>query len=334
MTLQQALNVAQPSGSSSEENLHCLAAFNKAVSEPLRLEVLRVLRNNSYGVMELSHILDVKQSALSHHLKILSQAGWVATRREGNSIFYRRQQSHQDKAFQAVQLSLFDAIDKLPLPEENEQRVQHIQSERAASSANFFRQHADNFEKQQELIATYSLYGDAVKELLETASLPASELAMEIGPGNGEFLLELSKYFKNVIALDNSAEMLEKAKDFSASHQLKNIEFVHQDTHTFAQQPVQVDCAVMNMVLHHTPAPASIFADLAKLVKQGGVLLLAELCPHDQSWATEACGDLWLGFEAEELLAWAAAAGFIPQQDVYHALRNGFQIQMHSFIKG
>ena len=67
-----------------------LAAFLKAAGDPLRLEVLQVLGQNSFGVLELCEIMAMKQSGMSHHLKVLAQGGLVERRREGNSIYYRR----------------------------------------------------------------------------------------------------------------------------------------------------------------------------------------------------------------------------------------------------
>ncbi|MDV7213510.1 ArsR/SmtB family transcription factor, partial [Azotobacter beijerinckii] len=67
-----------------------LAALCKAGGDPLRLKVLRVLASDSFGVLELAQIFAIGQSGISHHLKVLAQAGLVATRREGNAIFYRR----------------------------------------------------------------------------------------------------------------------------------------------------------------------------------------------------------------------------------------------------
>ena len=67
-----------------------LAALCKAGGDPLRLNVLRALANDSFGVLELAQIFAIGQSGMSHHLKVLAQAGLLATRREGNAIFYRR----------------------------------------------------------------------------------------------------------------------------------------------------------------------------------------------------------------------------------------------------
>jgi len=313
-----------------------LALLTKAASDPLRLEVLRVLHNNSYGVLELCHILDVKQSALSHHLKILAQAELVSTRREGNSIFYRRLSLSNDNALQPLQQTLFNSIDIQPLHADITARIQHIQQERAASSASFFRQQADSFEQQQERIANYSLYGNGVIDLLRNSSPKHFDCALEVGSGNGEFLSELAPLFKRVIALDNSSEMLARAQKHTETLKLSNIDFIHSDTRRATQltgkKKIHADCVVLNMVLHHTPSPADIFNDLAQLMNPDGVLLVTELCRHHQDWAKDACGDLWLGFEPDELLSWATQAGFAQQRSVYHALRNGFQIQMHSFL--
>ena len=61
--------------------------------------------------------------------------------------------------------------------------------------------------------------------------------------------------------------------------------------------------------------------------------LISELCSHDQSWAREACGDLWLGFEQEDLSRWASAAGLLPGESLYIGLKNGFQIQLRHFAQ-
>jgi hypothetical protein len=55
------------------------------------------------------------------------------------------------------------------------------------------------------------------------------------------------------------------------------------------------------------------------------------LCAHDQAWARESCGDLWLGFAPEDLTRWATEAQLKEEQTQFLALRNGFQIQFRTF---
>ena len=70
--------------------MESLTELNKAFADSLRLQILRLLKGESFGVLELCRILGIRQSALSHHLKILATAKLLSTRREGNSIFDRR----------------------------------------------------------------------------------------------------------------------------------------------------------------------------------------------------------------------------------------------------
>ena len=117
----------------------------------------------------------------------------------------------------------------------------------------------------------------------------------------------------------------------AGQEQLDNIEFILGDTGHDRLSSLNADCIVVNMVLHHTPSPAHIFSDLANCLGPSGVLLVTDLCRHDQDWAREACGDLWLGFEPDDLLAWAENAGLREIDGAYLAQRNGFQIQVRLF---
>ena len=77
--------------------------------------------------------------------------------------------------------------------------------------------------------------------------------------------------------------------------------------------------------------PADALKQMANLLQPGGSLLVTDLCSHNQNWAREACGDLWLGFEQDDLARWATAAGLVPGESLYVGLRNGFQIQVRHF---
>ncbi len=307
-----------------------LATTLKAAGDPLRLEILRLLARDSFGVMELSRMFDTKQSGMSHHLKVLANAGLVATRREGNSIFYRRVLPEGEVSWAQA---LFQRVDKTPLSTKVQAQLELIQAERDQASRQFFADNATKFRAQQDLIASYPVYADAVTELLTSTPLPSLGRALEVGPGEGEFLAQLAPRFEQVIALDNAQTMLDTAHSFANEQELSNIAFICGDTSQARQQQKPVDCVVINMVLHHVPSPAAIFEDVSAMLKPGGALLICDLCHHDQQWAREACGDLWLGFEPDDFSNWAQAAQLREGQSQYIALRNGFQIQLRQFFK-
>jgi ArsR family transcriptional regulator len=72
-------------------NLHSsksIAAGFHALSEPLRLQILEMLRTQELCVCELCEKLEVPQSKLSFHLKTLKEADLVRSRQEGRWIYY------------------------------------------------------------------------------------------------------------------------------------------------------------------------------------------------------------------------------------------------------
>ncbi|MEM1308712.1 MAG: metalloregulator ArsR/SmtB family transcription factor [Cyanobacteria bacterium P01_D01_bin.71] len=72
----------------SGPSIEIIAIF-KALSEPLRVEVIELLREQEMCVCDLCDRLGVAQSKLSFHLKTLRHAGLVRSRQEGRWIYYR-----------------------------------------------------------------------------------------------------------------------------------------------------------------------------------------------------------------------------------------------------
>jgi ArsR family transcriptional regulator len=66
-------------------------ALLKALADPLRLQVIGALAGGERCVCDLAGQLEMGQSKLSFHLKVLKQAGLLADRQEGRWIYYRLQ---------------------------------------------------------------------------------------------------------------------------------------------------------------------------------------------------------------------------------------------------
>jgi ArsR family transcriptional regulator, arsenate/arsenite/antimonite-responsive transcriptional repressor len=65
-----------------------VAGFH-ALSDPIRINVLELLRQRELCVCDLCEALDLSQSKLSFHLKTLKEAGLVNSRQQGRWIYYR-----------------------------------------------------------------------------------------------------------------------------------------------------------------------------------------------------------------------------------------------------
>ena len=330
MTILAAMLKPSQADSAALSVTDATVALCKASGDPLRLQVLRVLSRDAYGVLELSQIFDVRQSALSHHLKVLATAGLVVTRREGNSIFYRRALKSLMAETEALQAAIYATADRLELEAALQDRILTVRNERSQQSLEFFTRNSDQFESQQEQIVAYSLYGPATDELL-LSQQAKGELAIEVGPGAGEFLEVLAQRYQRVIAIDNAEGMLSLARQRVKRQRLSNVDCRLGDLSD--EEGELADCVGMNMVLHHVPSPAELMQAAAKKLKPGGVMSITELCAHEQDWAREACGDVWMGFEPEDLSRWAADCGLQAGAEQYLAQRNGFQVQLRHFLK-
>lgn len=330
MTVMHAIQ-ATASHDTPPDISEALAGLCKACADPLRLNILRALHNDSLGVSELCTLFDSRQPALSHHLKVLANAGLVATRREGTTIFYRRSEPLSAQPGASIVHALLAELDGPDLTPAMQRGLEALQRAREENSRHFFRNNAHKFREQQDLIASYEQYADTVAELLAQVPLTQRAVALEVGPGDGRFLGVLGARFDRVVALDNAREMLDTSRRFAEQRQLDNVEFILGDTGSHALAGVRADCIVINMVLHHTPRPAETLAEAAACLAPGGVMAVTDLCRHDQGWARENCGDLWLGFEPEQLTAWAEDAGLADLTSTFLAQRNGFQIQVRLF---
>jgi ArsR family transcriptional regulator len=65
----------------------------RALAEPIRLQVVQALQHGERCVCDLSSDLDLAQSKLSFHLRVLKEAGLIHARQEGRWIYYRLEPS-------------------------------------------------------------------------------------------------------------------------------------------------------------------------------------------------------------------------------------------------
>lgn len=325
---------AQPSGKSpvapvpdSTQAAEQLVELNRAAGDALRQNILQLLARESFAVLELCRVLNVSQSALSHHLKLLLSAGLLSRRREGTSLFYRRALHH--KTHPDLLRGLFTSIDRLPTVPTQQAAIQAIHAERRNRSQAFFSANAEALTEQSTLICNPDTYAEAADELLNQASCRRDH-ALEVGPGEGQLLSLLANRFAKVTGIDSAKAMLNRAV-----RRTNNTANVRLQLRDFAELPARrvYDAVAAAMVLHHQPSPLDFFQHAFSVLRPGGIFILVELCRHDQEWVKKVCGDFWLGFEPDELMHWGERAGFTAPASQYLTQNNGFQVQLHAFAK-
>jgi len=304
-----------------------LVELNRAAGDSLRQNILQLVARESFAVLELARILDISQSALSHHLKLLLAAGLLARRREGTSLFYRRALRH-DGHPKFVE-GLYSSIDTLDVPANQLKIIEQLHSERRQRRQEFFSANAEQLAEQSTLISNPDTYAEAAGELLKQAGCGQGR-ALEVGPGEGQLLNLLARQFDEVTGIDSAKAMLQRA-----ATRIPDQSNVRLQLKDFAELPARrvFDAIAAAMVLHHQPSPLAFFQQGFRVLKPGGVLIIVDLCQHDQEWVKDVCGDFWLGFEPDELMHWGERAGFSRPASQYLTQNNGFQLQLHAFSK-
>lgn len=101
----------------------------KALADPTRVRVLAALRGGELCVCELSDVLDVTQSTLSTHLKVIREADLVQTRKEGKWIYYALK-PEANRLLKGVFSFFADELAAAPLLRRDEGRLKKRLAER------------------------------------------------------------------------------------------------------------------------------------------------------------------------------------------------------------
>ncbi len=71
------------------EILHRAAEIIKMLGHPDRLKIVEVLEQGETSVSQIQQVLDLPQAIVSQHLAKMRGCGIVASRRDGNHVYYR-----------------------------------------------------------------------------------------------------------------------------------------------------------------------------------------------------------------------------------------------------
>lgn len=77
-----------------EETLYDLAELFKIFGDTTRIKILNVLLESEMCVCDIAYVLNMKQSAISHQLRVLKSARLVKFRKEGKVVFYSLDDDH------------------------------------------------------------------------------------------------------------------------------------------------------------------------------------------------------------------------------------------------
>jgi len=277
-------------------------AVFKALGDPTRHLISQVLSHQELAVNELAESLQMPQSTVSRHLRVLREAGLVTDRREGVTVYCRvlPDVSGDDP----LACSICRWFKDQPLPPEVAARVERILQRRRRRSSEFFDRRGAEWDDLRRGCFGHDFPLEAVLGLL-----PSDWVVADLGTGTGYLLPALGRVFGRVIAVDHSRSMLARARQRANAHGLSNVEMRWGELEALPIETDRLDLAVAMLVLHHVGDPVRALGQIARVLRPGGTLLIVELAEHQDDELRQSMGDLWMGFSAERLSSMAAEVG-------------------------
>jgi ArsR family transcriptional regulator len=275
----------------------------KALADPCRLRLVAVLLSGEFTVQELTRIIGTGQSRISHHIKVLADAGILAVKRQGTWNYYRV--GNDSPFFAAILPALKHGVEVLPERSRDLSAVASVLEERRRRSLEFFDRHARQWDDLGRTLLPVPEYRSRLLELV-----PEGGSVVEIGVGTGGLLAELSARATRVIGVDHSPAMLEESRRRMSDSAINGVELRLGEMTHLPLPDASVDCALLNMVLHHAADPPVVLGEIRRVLNPGGTLVIADLARHERETAREQLADQWLGFEEAELTGWLEGAGF------------------------
>jgi ubiquinone/menaquinone biosynthesis C-methylase UbiE/DNA-binding transcriptional ArsR family regulator len=276
----------------------------RAAGEPTRLRILALLAQEELSVMELCQILDQSQPRVSRHLKLLSEAGLIERFPDGAWVFYRPAGGGARKQLLDEVLDLLD--DGGRQTSADAERLQAVRRSRTETAATYFARNAAQWDQIRSL---YVAEAAVEKEIVRAAGKGPFRQLVDLGSGTGRMLTLLGPKAQSAIGLDLSQQMLNIARSHVANSDLDHCELRHGDIFATRLPAELADLVVVHQVLHYLSDPAAAVREAARLVGEGGRLLIVDFAPHQLEFLREQHQHRRLGFSDEEMERWIEAAG-------------------------
>ncbi len=275
----------------------------RLLADPIRLRLLALSEEVELSVGELAEVLGQTQPNISRHAGPLRQAGLLAGRRDGTRTLLRLSARASDDAVVADALA---EGRRLCVEEGTLARVTELIRARDARTREYFAvEHIDAEPEAGDLAAYLFALGGA---------LPRHGLAVDAGTGDGTLLEAIAPLFARVIAVDRSEARLERARRRTVTRGYEHVELVcgeidgDEVRHAVG---AGAQLVVAGRMLHHAPVPSRTVRALAALLAPAGRLLVVDYASHTNELLREVQADVWMGFEAKELVSFASQAGLV-----------------------
>ena len=265
-----------------------------ALADPIRTRVLLLLERHELTVNEIKSVLQLPQSTVSRHLKVLTDHDWIISRPEGTSRRYRAAEK-MEQASRKLWHVVREQVMSSSAAANDARRVQTVLAHRRSKSQKFFSTSAGQWDRLR-----VELFGSRADLLGLLGLLEESWTVADLGCGTGQLTESIAPFVERVIAVDDSSAMLGAARRRLAS--MSNVEVKSGRLESLPIDAGSLDAALLFLVLHYVPEPQEAVAEARRTLKPGGRLLIVDMMPHDRDDLQHEMGHVWKGFPRSRLL--------------------------------
>jgi ArsR family transcriptional regulator len=284
----------------------------RASAEPTRLRILWLCAQGELSVSELVQIMGQSQPRISRHLKLLTEAGLLERFREGSWVFHRLASRGYGASVAAKLLDLLPGDD--PALVLDSARLAQVKNERAKAASDYFRRNATDWDRLRSLHVDESEVEQALCALLPEQGV---KNLLDIGTGTGRMLELFAPRIEAGQGIDLSRDMLSVARANLERAGIRHCSVRQGDLYQLPFPDGSFDAVTIHQVLHYTDEPARAIAEAARMLRPGGVMLLADFAPHGREELRTEHSHRRLGFSESEVVAWFQAAG-LETREVVH----------------
>jgi ArsR family transcriptional regulator len=274
-----------------------------ALSDPTRCRMLLLLEKHELTVSELCSVLQMPQSTVSRHLKTLADDGWVTSRRDGTSRFYSMPVDDLDAAAARLWPLISEQVTSTRGAEQDERRLRSVLSRRRAKSQEFFASAAGGWDRLRG-----ELFGDEFFLWAVLGLIDPTLVVGDLGCGTGQLTEVVAPHVSRVISVDGSDDMLDAARQRLSG--ATNVDIRQGELEGLPIESGELDVAMLSLVLHYSPEPPRALAEVGRVVRTGGRVLVVDMLPHDREEYQQQMGHVWLGFSDSQITRLLAGAGF------------------------
>ncbi|MEM9416075.1 MAG: metalloregulator ArsR/SmtB family transcription factor [Planctomycetota bacterium] len=279
-----------------------LLKWMASLADATRLRLLALIAGQELGVSDLCEVVQLPQSTVSRHLKILADEGWVVSQRRGTTNLYQVVLDELAPAQRELWVVARDNSSHWPALGQDAVRLKRLIATRELDAASFFEGAAGEWDEIR-----HELYGRSFTRDAMLALLPSDWTVADLGCGSGALAADLARYVKHVIGIDNNPAMLKAARRRLKEH--KNTELRKGE---LAELPIEddaCDATLCVLVLTYLDDPAAAVAEMARVVKPGGKVVVLDLLAHDRDAFRRQMGQVHAGFKPSTLKRMMREAG-------------------------